>query len=79
MGSTPSRSTSTPADARPGDDRSLEELPGNARVPAHHGDGAMPRELSAVGQDMRGGNGKAQGQLRGQLTVRQAPDPVRAE
>ena len=41
--------------------------------------GPMALELASVGQDLGGGNGKVQGQLRGQLTVRQAPDPVRAE
>ena len=41
--------------------------------------GRWPVELAAVGQDTGGGNGKVQGQLSGQLTVGQAPDPVRAE
>jgi hypothetical protein len=39
----------------------------------------MAHELAAVRQDTSGGNGQVQGQLCGQLTVRQAPDPVRAE
>ena len=57
----------------------LEELSGDARVPADDGEGTVPLELAAVGQNTCGGNGKVQGQLRGQLTVGQAPDPVRAE
>ncbi len=60
-------------------DGGLEELPGNARVPTHHGAGTVPREVAAVGQDMCRGNGKVQGQLRRQSGVGQAPDPVRAE
>ena len=39
----------------------------------------MALELAPVGQDLGRGNGKVQGQLCGQMTVRQAPDPVRAE
>ncbi len=62
-----------------GDDGRLEELSGDARVPTDHGTGAVPRELSAVGQDMGSGHGQVQGQLRRQGGVRQAPDPVRAE
>ena len=61
-------------------DGGLEELPGDARVPTHHGSRAMPREARlAVGQDLCRGNGKVQGQLRRQFDVCQAPDPVRAE
>ena len=63
----------------PGDDRRLEELPGDARVPTHHGQGTVPLELAAVGQDMCCAHGQVQGQLRRQRGVRQAPDPVRAE
>ena len=40
---------------------------------------ATSKVLAPVGQDPCGGDGKVQGQLRGQMTVGQAPDPVRAE
>ncbi len=62
-----------------GDDRSLEELPGDAGVAAYHGQRAVPGERAALGEDMGRRNGEVQGQLSGQLTVGQAPDPVRAE
>jgi hypothetical protein len=62
-----------------GDDGRLEELSGDARVPAHHGEGAVPLELTAVGQDVSSTDGEVQGQLRREIGVRQAPDPVRAE
>jgi hypothetical protein len=57
----------------------LEELPGDAGVPADDGEGTVTLELAPVGQHPCCGNGKVQGQLRGQMTVGQAPDPVRAE
>ena len=48
-------------------------------VPADDGERAVPLELAAVGEHVGGGNGKVQGQLSGEVTVGQAPDPVRAE
>ena len=63
----------------PGDDRGLEELPGDAGVAADDGERPVPGERAALGEDVGRGNGKVQGQLRGQMTVGQAPDPVRAE
>ena len=64
---------------QPRHDGCLQELPRDAGVPADDGQWAVPGELATVGQDLGRGNGKVQGQLCGQLTVRQAPDPVRAE
>ena len=63
----------------PGHDGVLEELAGDAGVAADDRERAVALELAPVGQDPGGGNGKVQGQLCGQLTVRQTPDPVRAE
>ena len=48
-----------------GHDGRLEELPGNARVPAHHGQRAVPTELAAVGQDVGRGHGQPPRRLGG--------------
>jgi hypothetical protein len=69
-------------DARRGEaghDRSLEELPGDPGVTTDDGEGAVALELTGVGEDVGGGDGEVQGQLSGEVTVGQAPDPVRAE
>ena len=68
-----------PGRGQPGHDGVLEELPGDARVPTDDGERAVALELAPVGQDTGCGNGKVQGQLSGQMTVGQAPDPVRAK
>ena len=79
VGSSPSSSTSTPAEARPGHDGGLEELPGDPGVAADDGHRSVALEGAGLGEDVRGGNGKVQGQLSGEITVGQTPDPVRAE
>ena len=63
----------------PGHDGGLEELARDAGVAADDGERPVTVELAAVAQHVGGGNGKVQGQLRGEITVGQAPDPVRAE
>ncbi|GAB3771259.1 hypothetical protein GCM10027600_28960 [Nocardioides ginsengisegetis] len=68
-----------PRGGESGHDGRLEELAGDARVPTDDGERAVALELAPVGQDTGGGNGKVQGQLSGENTVGQAPDPVRAE
>ncbi len=62
-----------------GDHGVLEELPGDPGVAADHGERPVALELTPGGEHPGGSNGKVQGQLCGQLTVRQTPDPVRAE
>ena len=63
----------------PGDHRRLEELPRDAGVAADDGERPVTLERAALGEDVGGGNGEVQGQLGGEITVGQAPDPVRAE
>ena len=62
-----------------GDHGGLEELPGDPGVAADNGHGPVALEGAALGEHVGSGNGKVQGQLSGQMTVGQAPDPVRAE
>ena len=78
-GQHPEQQDVDPRRGQAGDDGRLEELSGDARVPADDGERAVALELAPVGQDTGGSNGKVQGQLSGQMTVGQAPDPVRAE
>ena len=68
-----------PGAGQTGHHRGLEELSGDPGVATDHGHGPVPLELAGVAQDVGGGDGEVQGQLRGQVTVGQAPDPVRAE
>ena len=64
---------------QPRDHRGLEELPRDPGVAADHREGSVALELTGVGEDVGRGNGKVQGQLSGEITVGQTPDPVRAE
>ena len=64
-----------------GHDGVLQELPGDPGVAPDHGQRPLaPTPEAAVLDEHPGrGNAEAQGQLPGQMTVRQAPDPVGAE
>ena len=60
-------------------DGGLQELARDPGVATDDGERAVPLEVAAVGQDVRRGDGQVQGQLSGEVTVGQAPDPVGAE
>ena len=62
-----------------GHHRRLQELPRDPGVAADHGHGPVALEGASLGEHVGRRNGKVQGQLSGQMTVGQAPDPVRAE
>jgi hypothetical protein len=63
----------------PGDHGGLEELAGDAGVPADHGEGTVPLEDAALGQHVCCRDRQVQGQLRRQRLVGETPDPVGTE
>ena len=79
VGSTRRRSTSTPAEASPATTACSMNCPEIRVSRPTTASGPVTGELAPGGQHPCGGNGKVQGQLSGQMTVGQAPDPVRAE
>ena len=74
-GSTPSSSTSTPAEARPATTAASRNCPEMRVSRPTTASGRWPVELAAVGQDTGGGNGEVQGQLGGQIDRWPGPGP----
>ena len=68
-----------PGRGEPGHDGGLEELPGDPRVASDHGDRAVALERAGLAEHVCRGDGEVQGELRGDVAVGEAPDPVRAE
>ncbi len=68
-----------PGRGESGDHGGLEELSGDPGVATDDRDGPVTVEGAGLREDVGGGNGKVQGQLSGEITVGQTPDPVRAE
>ena len=62
-----------------GDDRGLEELPGDPGVPPDHGKRPVPGEDTGLAEDVRSGDGEVERELGGDHRVREPTDPVRAE